>query len=225
MGSYFGSKATSGLCQPIIALMPPHDTYIETHLGGGAIMKRKPAALRNIGIDRNAKALANFTCDYPVEKVNGCAHRFLADYDYRGRELIYSDPPYLHHTRSSGRRYRFDYEDSDHIELLTLLKRLPCNVMLSGYPSALYEELLPDWRSLELQVMNQAGVRTEKLWFNFEPDRVYWPSYAGKNFTDRQRIKRKAANWGRQYRAMPPAERLAVLSAIMAVEAGEPASP
>ena len=32
MGGYFGSKATSGLCQPIIALMPPHDTYIETHL-------------------------------------------------------------------------------------------------------------------------------------------------------------------------------------------------
>ena len=35
---YFGSKATSGLCQPLIAMMPPHDTYIETHLGGGAIM-------------------------------------------------------------------------------------------------------------------------------------------------------------------------------------------
>ena len=188
-------------------------------------MKRKPAALRNIGIDKNSKALANFTCDYPVEKINGCAHRFLADYDFRGRELIYSDPPYLHHTRSSGRRYRFDYEEQDHIELLTLLKRLPCNIILSGYPSALYEELLLNWRSLELQVMNQAGVRTEKLWFNFVPDRVYWPSYAGKNFTDRQRIKRKAGNWGKQYRAMPPAERLAVLSAIMAVEAGEaPAS-
>ena len=223
MTGYFGSKATSGLCQPIIALMPPHDTYIETHLGGGAIMKRKPAARLNIGIDRNPKVLAKFACDYPVEKINGCAHRFLADYDYQGRELIYSDPPYLHHTRRSGRRYRFDYEEHDHIELLALLKTLPCNVILSGYPSALYNDLLPDWRSLELQVMNQAGVRTEKLWFNFTPDRVYWPSYAGKNFTDRQRIKRKAANWGRQYRAMPAAERLAVLSAIMAVEAGEPA--
>ena len=223
MPSYFGSKATSGLCQPIIALMPPHETYIETHLGGGAIMKRKPAVLRNIGIDRNRKALANFTCGYPVEKIHGCAHRFLAEYDYQGRELIYSDPPYLHSTRSSERRYRFDYEENDHIELVTLLKRLPCNVILSGYPSALYDKLLPDWRSLELQVMNQAGVRTEKLWFNFAPDRVHWPRYAGKNFTDRQRIKRKAANWGRQYRAMPPAERLAVLSSIMAVEAGEPA--
>ncbi len=220
---YFGSKATSGLCQAIIALMPPHDTYIETHLGGGAIMKRKPAALRNIGIDRNPKVLANFTCEYQVEKVNGCAHRFLAEYDYQGRELVYSDPPYLHHTRSSGRRYRFDYQEHNHVELLTLLKRLPCNVIVSGYPSSLYEQLLADWRSLELQVMNHAGVRTEKLWFNFTPDRVYWPSYAGKNFTDRQRIKRKAANWGRQYGAMPPAERLAVLSAIMAVEAGEPA--
>jgi len=69
--------------------------------------------------------------------------------------------------------------------------------------------------------MNQSGVRTEKLWFNFIPDRIHWPSYAGKNFTDRQRIKRKAANWGKRYYALPYAERLAVLSSIMAVEAGE----
>lgn len=219
MSSYFGSKATSGLCQPIIAMMPPHDTYIETHLGGGAIMKRKPPALHNIAIDRDARALGNFECDYPVQRVHGCAHQFLAGYDYRGYELVYSDPPYLHSTRTSKRRYRFDYKEADHIELLELLKTLPCNVMLSGYPSALYDDLLDGWGSLELQVMNQAGVRTEKLWFNFTPDRVHWASYAGKNFTDRQRIKRKAANWGKNYKA----ERVAVLAAMMAVEAEETA--
>ena len=93
MGSYFGSKATSGLCQPIIALMPPHDTFIETHLGGGAIMQRKPPALRNIGIDLNERALERFHCDYPVEKVHGCAHRFLGEFPFTGRELVYSDPP------------------------------------------------------------------------------------------------------------------------------------
>lgn len=219
MGGYFGSKATSGLCQAIIALMPPHETYIETHLGGGAIMRRKPASLRSIGIDLNPKALAGFTCEYPVELIEGCAHRFLADFDYRGRELVYCDPPYLPGTRTSRHRYRFEYTEQDHIDLLALLKSLPCNVMLSGYPSALYDELLGDWRTLELQVMNQAGVRTEKLWFNFTPDRVFWPSCAGRNFTHRQSIKRKAANWGRRYQAMPRAERLAVLSALMAVEA------
>ncbi len=219
MGNWFGSKATSGLCQPIIALMPPHDTYIETHLGGGAIMKRKPAARHNIGIDLNARALEQFQCDYPLEKIHGCAHRFLAEYPFTGRELVYSDPPYLQHTRSSTRRYRFDYQERDHIELLQRLKALPCQVILSGYPSVLYDELLADWRTLELQVMNQAGVRTEKLWFNFIPQRLFWASYAGKNFTDRQRIKRKADSWARRYRDMPAAERLAVLAGLMSVEA------
>ncbi len=221
MGNYFGSKATSGLCQPIIALMPPHDTYIETHLGGGAIMLRKPPAEYNIAIDLDPKPLTAFECDYPVEKIHGCAHQFLAGYAYRGRELVYCDPPYLRHTRSSARRYRFDYEEQDHIDLLEILKELPCSVILSGYPSTQYDELLTDWGTLELQVMNQAGVRTEKLWFNFSPNRVHWHRYAGKNFTDRQRIKRKAENWGRRYQALPHAERLAVLSSIMAVEARE----
>lgn len=221
MNSYFGSKATSGLYQPIIALMPPHDTYIETHLGGGAIMGRKPAALHNIAIDLDPEVLRAFKCDYPIEKVHSCAHEFLGKYIFRGRELVYCDPPYLHYTRTSIRRYRFDYEEQDHIELLELLKRLPCSVMLSGYPSLLYDELLTDWGSLELQVMNQGGVRTEKLWFNFTPDRVHWPRYAGRNFTDRQRIKRKAESWAKRYQALPRAERLAVLSSIMAVEAQE----
>ncbi len=221
--TYFGSKATSGLCQTIIAMMPPHETYIETHLGGGAIMKRKPPARHNIGIDLDRRVLGRFQCEYPVELINGCAHRFLAEYDYQGRELVYSDPPYLRCTRTSGRKYRFDYEERDHISLLALLKTLPCQVMISGYPSALYDELLGAWRTLELQVMNQAGVRTEKLWFNFALDRVHWPSYAGKNFTDRQRIKRKAANWARRYQDLPQPERLAVLAAMLGVEVRESA--
>jgi hypothetical protein len=37
----------------IISLMPPHETYIETHLGGGAIMRRRAAAAINIGIVRS----------------------------------------------------------------------------------------------------------------------------------------------------------------------------
>ena len=216
---YFGSKATSGLCQPLIALMPPHDTYIETHLGGGAIMRRKPAALHNIGIDRDARALDGFECDYRVELIHGCAHRFLSEYGFEGSELLYSDPPYLRRTRTSKHRYRFDYEEADHVELLDLLEAVPCQVMVSGYRSALYEERLEGWRRVELQVMNHAGVRTECVWMNFAPDRLHWARYAGRNFTDRQRIKRKAQNWGRRYAALPVAERLAVLGAMMAVEA------
>jgi len=44
------------------------------------------------------------------------------------------------------------------------------------------------------------------------PDRVRWASYAGEDFTDRQRIKRKAQSWAKRYQAMPRAERLAVMT-------------
>ena len=52
------------------------------------------AALHNIGIDRDARALGEFECDYRVELIHGCAHRFLSEYAFEGSELLYSDPPH-----------------------------------------------------------------------------------------------------------------------------------
>ena len=218
MTGYFGSKAASGLYQNIIAMMSPHDTYIETHLGGGAVMRNKLPARNNIAIDIDPQPLESFDCDYHVQKVNDCAHRYLREYDYVGSELIYCDPPYLIETRTSKRRYRHEYSRQDHWDLLDLLKTLPCRVILSGYPSALYDGMLEDWNCVELQAMTWGGPRTEKLWYNYDIDHAHWATYAGKDFTDRQRIKRKAERWARNYQALPPAERLALLAAIMAVE-------
>ena len=216
---YFGSKATNGLCQMLLGLQPPHSLYVESHLGGGALMKRKAPAARSIGIDRDQRALSGFECDYPVELVHGCALEFLAGFPFRGTELVYSDPPYLWATRRSRRRYRHDCTDADHVALLELLRGLPCQVMISGHPSSLYDEKLSDWRRISLQVTTQGQVRTEVVWFNFTPDRMHWAGHAGRNHTHRQCIKRKAARWAARYRKMPHGERLAVVSAIMAVEA------
>lgn len=62
--SYLGSKGGSGVYQKIIAEMPPHDTYIETHLGSGAVMLRKPPAMHNVGIDIDAEPLKEFAHRY-----------------------------------------------------------------------------------------------------------------------------------------------------------------
>ena len=219
----FGSKATAGLCQAIIAMMPPHNVYVESHLGTGAIMKRKPPAMRNIGIDRDWRSIEGFRADHPVELVHGCCHRFLSTFEADENTLVYADPPYLASTRKAPDRYRYryDYEEQDHRELIGILRSWPGPVMLSGYPSRLYDECLGDWHSLSMQVMNHAGVVTEKVWYNFEPGRLHWHRLAGRNSTDRQRIKRRAETWSRRYREMGSAERLAVLSGIMGVEAGE----
>ncbi len=161
----FGSKAAAGLYQTLIAMMPRHTVFIESHLGSGVITQRKPAALRNIGIDLEGRAIQQFSCDYPVELVHGCCHQYLANYPFDGSELILADPPYLESTRKAPQRYRYryDYEARDHVELLSLLQTIPCQVMLCGYLSALYDELVGDWNTIEMQVMNHAGVVTEKV--------------------------------------------------------------
>jgi DNA adenine methylase len=219
--SYLGSKAASGAYQAIIAQMPPHDLYIETHLGTGAVMRHKPAAARSIGIERDAELLKDFQCDYDVELVEQDCIEWLKSFNfYLGcRVLVYADPPYLLSTRTSRKRYKYDYDENDHKELLRLLPTLPTMVMISGYPSTLYDVWLRGWRTLEFQVMSRGGVRTEKLWMNFRGEGAHWSKFAGKDFTDRQRIKRKAQRWAENYRRLPAGERTAILEALLKAHA------
>jgi len=215
---YLGSKEASGVFQAIISQMPPHDVYIESHLGGGAVMRRKtPATHRSIGIDADQQVLDSFQCPYPVELVCTDAQSFIDGFSYELglRVLLYVDPPYLHCTRTSRSRYRHEYTTQDHIRLIESLRTVPAFVILSGYPSPLYDSLLPEWRTIELQAMTRGGPRTEKLWMNYDLDAVHWHTYAGRNFTDRQRIKRKAIRWAAKFKALPPGERAAILQALL----------
>ncbi|WP_241212016.1 DNA adenine methylase [Sphingomonas sp. ABOLF] len=218
---YLGAKSASGAYQAVIAQMPPHDTYIETHLGSGVVLHRKPPAPRSIGLELDPDTLAAFAAPYPVELHNVDCLAFLRTFDFAtaGRVLIYADPPYVLASRTGPDRYRFDYTDADHCELVALLRTLPAMVLLSGYPSALYADLLPDWPSIQFQVMTRGGPRTEQLWRNFALDAAHWATFAGDTFTRRQQIKRKAATWARRYRDLEPGERLAVLAAILAEHA------
>ncbi len=214
---YMGSKAASGAYQAIIALMPAHDTFIDLYAGSGVILDRKGSAALSYAVDLDSEALEGIADASGLVKVCGDAVTFLDGFDYAaaGRVLVYADPPYLHSTRTSRQRYRHEMTDAQHGELLGRLRRIPAEVILSGYPSELYDSLLSDWKTCEFQVMTRGGPRTEKLWFNFTPSHVHWASFAGENFTDRQRIKRKAARWAANYRELPAGERLAVLTAIL----------
>ncbi|EQB0888223.1 DNA adenine methylase [Raoultella ornithinolytica] len=229
--SYLGSKAASGVYQKIIAEMPPHDTYIETHLGGGAVMLRKPPARHNWGIDIDPETVEAFNQGNPdfLDSLTdnlfievGDAVTFLERFDFSssGRILIYADPPYLHETRSSSARYRHEYSVEDHERLLMCLRDLPDNVsvILSGYPSDLYDHQLASWRSKEFQAMTRGGVRTEKIWMNYPEGHAYSHTFAGKDYNDRYRIKRKAQRWKDKFASLPPAERLAIMVALAEVE-------
>lgn len=90
----------------------------------------------------------------------------------RADTLHYLDPPYVHQTRRealkrSGHMYRHEMTDEQHRELAELLHSLRGHVVLSGYHSALYDELYTDWPRFETRALaDGAARRTEVLWLS-----------------------------------------------------------
>lgn len=79
--------------------------------------------------------------------------------------LIYADPPYLAETRDAGSDYRFEMTEADHVALAERLNRAQGPVIVSGYPSALYEDLYRGWTRVERPAQaDGARARTEVLW-------------------------------------------------------------
>lgn len=89
--------------------------------------------------------------------------------------LHYVDPPYMPATRSqkSGRgrlkyhAYAHEMTDDDHCALLEALRHLAGMVVLSGYPTELYDDALRGWRRVTTSALaDGARPRVEVLWIN-----------------------------------------------------------
>ena len=101
------------------------------------------------------------------------AAQLIARYD-APNVLIYADPPYLPETRSASVRwttgkcaYAHEMGPGDHEALLAQLVAARAMVVLSGYPSPLYDDALRGWRRLELAARaHRNAPRTEVLWIN-----------------------------------------------------------
>lgn len=135
------------------------------------------------------------------------------------KTLVYCDPPYLSTPTVNGNRYPFRFDRlQDHQRLIGVLRQLPCRVMLSGYASPLYNDLLRDWRCVAFTAGTRGGGRIECVWLNYpEGLPLHDTRFVGNNRRDRERIKRKKARWEAKFRTMEPAERQVLLEALQAV--------
>jgi len=81
--------------------------------------------------------------------------------------LIYCDPPYLTQKGRGTGIYTHDFKVADHRRLAAALQETSAMVVISGYPSALYDELYPTWRKYERKALADGGrARTEVVWIN-----------------------------------------------------------
>ncbi len=220
--SYPGGKNGSGVYQRIINEMPPHTTYVEPFLGGGAVMLMKKSAIASIGIDADGDVISHWhsleSAPPNLTLLHADALDWMASTTFSSDTLVYCDPPYLMSTRSSHRRiYRYEMTEKDHERLLEIITHLTHPmVMISGYWSKLYANALAGWRSISFTTRTRGGrTATEWLWMNYpEPLELAEYTFLGENFRERERVRRKIDRWKNRWIKMPLLERRAIMAAI-----------
>jgi DNA adenine methylase len=88
--NYPGGKG--GVYQRLINLMPPHEVYIETHLGGGAVIRKKKQANKNIGIEIDPNVIELWTKisnQMDLELIHGDAIHYLESFHFTGSIILY----------------------------------------------------------------------------------------------------------------------------------------
>lgn len=195
--------------------MPPHDVFVETHLGGGAVMLHKRRASKNVGIDADAAVIARWRdrSDPTIELIHGDAADYLHQNPPASTALVFSDPPYWPESRRRARCYTCDYDETDHRRLLGALKELTCAVIVTGYANDVYDCILQGWHVTEYPNCTQTGLVTERAWTNFEPPAVLHDyDHLGVNFREREALKRRRRSHVRKLQRVSAMERNAIFA-------------
>lgn len=110
--------------------------------------------------------------DSHIEKKN--ALDIIEVYGRHEDTVIYIDPPYVPGTRKKY-LYKHEADDQHHVQLLEIIKKCNCKIILSGYESQLYNKELSNWDKMQFKswcsantnMSTQDRKRTETIWSNF----------------------------------------------------------
>jgi len=218
---YPGRKGAAGTWQKIVSEIPRCEMFIDAMTGSG-IISSLVSGCQVVMNDIDQTAIGNIV--YPVGEtgliVSNLHYLDLVKQYNNGSNarVFYFDPPYLMQTRSYKKPiYNYEWGEKDHTTFLEIAVLIKCPVMISHYPCSQYDTALKGWRVVTYNTMTRAGIRRERLYMNFpQPVLLQCFEYAGENFTDRQRIKRKIDRLTARLQSEDEKERAVILSSIIA---------
>jgi len=217
--TYFGGKGAAGSYQKIINCIRPHETLIIPFLGNGSVLRNLKPCQQTFAYDIDEDVIKKWQAA-PVDRniyLGSLSFMESLKKPRAGKDtVIYMDPPYPWETRGKT-RYKFDLGATSHYQLLSIAKKLNCDVLISTYPNKMYESELSTWYHIDYKSMTRGGVRTERLYMNYDPGKIeelHDYSYLGENCTDRQRIKRKIQRFKNKLSELPVLERNAILNGL-----------
>lgn len=220
--TYNGGKAGNGTYQQIINHIPKHDVFIDAMVGNGGILFNLSLPGLTVINDVDGSVIQKYKYNgYSTAVIveNDDYACIIAKYDDVIRKVFfYFDPPYLKETRKSQKDlYKFEWGESDHIRFLTTANTVRNDVMISHYPCSLYNKFLKSWNTHDFESQTRNGKAVERIYMNYpKPEVLQDFRYLGKDYRERQRIKRKIQRQLEKLKNMPADERTGILSSIIA---------
>lgn len=161
-------------------------TIIKSFMGFGSDSIRRPSGFR-ANSNRSGTTPAHDWRNYAdvldglVERLRGIViecrdyKQVIAAHD-SSDTLFYVDPPYVHSTRTSAKRYSYEMADETHRELAEVLNSVKGTVVLSGYDCELYDGLYSGWHKDTVAALaDGARPRTKVIWTNFSSNQLFNP--------------------------------------------------
>lgn len=168
---YYGSKFR--LASWIIEHFPKHRHYVEPFGGAANVLLVKPPSKLETYNDLNGDLLPENLFEaskrfLDVQIENRDAIKLITEMDAPDT-LFYLDPPYVHSTRVAKKSYSHEMTDKQHREFADVLHDLKGFVILSGYPSKIYEELFErrGWKRSDKESVTIGHTkRIESIWLS-----------------------------------------------------------
>lgn len=154
--------------------------YIRLNMGHGFRTNGEKVGWKNDVQGRERSYALQDWCNLPnkiveaAERLRGVqienrpAVELIRRFNYKN-VLIYCDPPYMLETRH-GKQYRCEMDDKDHEILLRLLLQHKGLVLISGYDTDMYRDMLKGWNRFENVSYSQVCTqKREIIWMNYDP--------------------------------------------------------
>jgi len=185
-------------------------------LGGGGCPGIGPGTHHLGGGGAPAGLVASGAAGPEVHLLVGDGISYLESRRWAPGDLVYCDPPYPVALRRQHRRmYRCDLDAADHDRLVGVVQRLPCRVLVSGYEGEPYASGLSTWRVVRYRTRHHRGTVEECLWANYpEPVELHDWRYWGRDYRQREKVRRLVSRWVARWSRLPVPVRQAVLERI-----------
>ncbi len=222
MKSYPGNKNIDGVYHKIINEIPKCEVFRELFAGSAAIAAHVATSGAKIVLNyKSAEAYSFLTDAFPGAIVtNDCAISLIKQFPEKPNrpEVTFLDPPYRHGTRPNNTElYTHEMTDDDHVQLLSAIleKEQHHQFMIQHPDDELYNEKLSHWRKVEMTIRYHQKTSKEILYMNYQrPLQLQLYNFLGKDFGERQRIKRKGDRHVARLLKLPDLERNYILQRL-----------